>query len=121
MVQRKPEAHNWMRRALEAVEALDHDWDGYGADPISSSVIAQMRNVLENLLPTYAAVGSIVPGADGSLQAEWHLDDVELGLVVERDGDLSSWVRRPHGDLEIERSGIDGWDLFRSVAQTALA
>jgi hypothetical protein len=115
-----PKARGWIARGVAAVGALETDWDGYGADPIAPQTLATMEFLLSTLLPDRAASGSIVPGADGSLQAEWHLEEIELGLVVEANGDVSTWVRPVGGDHETEAHGIAARNLFWSVANSAL-
>lgn len=115
-----PKARGWIARSIAAVRALGSDWDGYGADPIAPQTIATMEFLLSSLLPDRAVSGSIVPGADGSLQAEWHLEEVELGLIVEANGEVSTWVRPVGGDHETEAHGIAARNLFWSVANSAL-
>jgi len=119
--QASSEVDPWISESLKTIRSLEADWDGYGADPINETTIKRMEYFLNDLLPKNAVSGSIVPGADGSLQAEWHLDNTELGFVVEPTGEYSSWVRDLRQDVEIERVGLDAWSLFHSVGQLALA
>lgn len=102
------------------VRSLAWNWDGYGADPISQGTIARMSEVLDEWLPENVVAGSIVPGADGSLQAEWHLQHIEMGVVVEADDTVSAWLRSPGSDHETEAHGMEARDLIWSVANTAL-
>lgn len=98
-----------------AISDLKRDWDGYDADPIMPSVIHQMSRELDD--PRLDAFGSghIVPGADGSLQAEWDFDDESFGLLVEADGSFTFWVQPPNGQ-ETARKGIAGRDLMQGLA-----
>ena len=60
-------------RSLEAqrkhLVALKSNWDGYGAHPISEDVI----DVIFDEVTTEGEFVQMVPGADGSVQAEWHM------------------------------------------------
>lgn len=120
-IERPPvKGRDWVETSLSNIGALEHDWDGYGAEPISTATAGIIQSLLKQLLPKNAPIGSIVPGADGSLQAEWHLRRVEFGLLVEANGHLSAWVF-PRGGAEVERKGLAGLELFRAVAQFELA
>lgn len=120
LVVETPKPRDWITTGTTVVANLDHNWDGYGADPISASTVSTMEFLLRHLLPDDAVPGSIVPGADGSLQAEWHLEKVELGLIVEADGEVSTWVRPVGSEQETEAHGIPARTLFWSVAHSAL-
>ena len=116
----KPGARAWVETQLRKLEALPINWDGYGADPIHPGVLRLMGASLEQMLPITALPGNVVPGADGSLQAEWHLERASFGLLVESDGTLSCWVR-PINTPEIERFGLAARDLFQSAVLTYLS
>ena len=110
---------DWIRFAMLSIRSLRTNWDGYGAAPISEGTIEQLEKILRHDLPEQMQPGSIVPGADGSLQAEWHLETTEMGIVVESDGSISSWVKA-RGGPEVERVGLQARELFWSVGQIAL-
>ena len=112
-----PGGSDWISLSQRQLASLGPDWDGYGADPIDSTTIKTMVQLLRQLLPYDARPGAIVPGADGSLQAEWHLRDVEFGLVVDPDG-VSAW-EQPRGGAEVERHGVAAHELFHGAARAA--
>lgn len=114
-----PATSGWIASAMDHIRSLQADWDGYGADPISAMVISQMQGLLADYLPKDSAVGSIVPGADGSLQAEWHFEAVAIGFLVEANSRISCWIRH-HGHEEVERFGLDAGELLRGAALTYL-
>lgn len=73
-----------VRRA--ELKALQPNWDGYGAAPLSHDVIdAFVDDVLTFTGDKWA---QIVPGGDGSIQAEWHLADRSVTFGREPDGRL---------------------------------
>lgn len=115
----KAEGRPWITAYFKRIEALPTNWDGFGADPIDPSVIRLMKTNLEQLLPLTSLPGSIVPGADGSLQGEWHLERASFGLLIENDGKMSCWVR-PSNMPEIERFGFEARELFQSAVLTYL-
>lgn len=65
-----------IREQLDRIERLGADWNGYGADPIPTHVIADVWAFLKWLPadlhdnPPY-----IVPLATGGVQLEWHGPD----------------------------------------------
>ena len=77
-----------VRAKIEARRAglkdLQPNWDGYGAAPIPHDVIdAFVDDVLTFTGDKWA---QIVPGGDGSIQAEWHLRDRSVTFGREPDG-----------------------------------
>ena len=112
---------SWYEQKAQIIRELGPNWDGYGADPIASDTIDNMIQLLRTLLPAGSLQGSLVPAADGSLQAEWHLASVALGLLLEEDKTVSTWVRATGSDFEIEKYGSEALQLFQSVASVALA
>ena len=108
----------WFIAAASSIEALTANWDGYGAAPIPLHVIQQLKAVLSESLPKTAKMGSIVPGADGSLQAEWHLHGISVGFIVEEDKSVSTWVRV--GDNDYEVCGVEAIGLLSGLASTLL-
>jgi hypothetical protein len=107
---------DWIDTQLDHVRQLDRDWDGYNADPITAGTCNQMATILRSIWPRLVKPGSIVPGADGSLQAEWHVKEASIGLLVESDGAVVAWIR-PVGGEEIARSGgVNASHLMSAVA-----
>lgn len=111
----------WVDGQLARIANLRENWDGYGADPVDHSQLQIMANLLAANLPHGAPAGSIVPGADGSLQAEWHLAHASFGLLVEEGEAVSTWYKaRPEGQ-EVERSGFEATNLLQGALLHAMA
>lgn len=71
------------RRALKQLEP---DWDGYGAEPIPQARVDAFVNELRSTLGGLdVPPPDIIPGADGSLQAEWRRRGVELFYGIDSD------------------------------------
>lgn len=73
------------------ISQLESNWDGYDADPIPDNIQKKLMSALEKASLSDISGGNTIPGADGSLQAEWHLDTISVGLIVEPDGSLAAW------------------------------
>lgn len=76
-----------LRDAYE--EASRQDWDGYGAERVSSATLAQALTLLD-LLPTALPRPDISPHPDGELAFEWSLGPRRLLTVsINESGRLS--------------------------------
>jgi len=101
----------WIGERLAHVRGLRENWDGYGAPPITWQVIRKMSECLSRFDPVgIYKPASLVPGADGSLQAEWHLRDFSIEFRVDPDEAISlTWIDRDTGATEewIDQDAID--------------
>jgi hypothetical protein len=118
-VQVAPVGLSWHRAQLNQIAELGENWDGYGAEPIEPKTIRRMGSLLDQFLPSHIRAGNIVPGADGSLQAEWHLVINSFGLLVGDDGVVSAWLRHRETGAEVERWGFEAFSLFQSALNLA--
>ena len=93
-------------RQRVALQSLKENWDGYGASPVSDSVIASMFEILIGILTNVdCAPPDIVPGADGSLQAEWRSHQLEVFFNLQKDGNISLLVDYLARKVEFEFAG----------------
>lgn len=111
----------WVDDQLSRIASLPQNWDGYGADPVDHAQLRIMSNLLAATLPQGAPAGSIVPGADGSLQAEWHLAHASFGLLVEEGEAVSTWFKARTDGSEIERTGYEATSLLQGALLHAMA
>jgi hypothetical protein len=70
-------------KALLAIVALDDDWDSYGAKRISPKIASAVVELLRDIMFSSTPVPQIVPAANGSIQLEWHIADIDLEIEVE--------------------------------------
>jgi hypothetical protein len=63
--------------------ALQIGWDGYGGRPVSFTCASFAANLLERLFDEALPPPSLVPGSDGTVQFEWHINqyDVEVDVL----------------------------------------
>lgn len=109
----------WLDKQVRKVAVLETNWDGYGADRVDVTRLNQITKILANYLPEGAPAGSIFPGADGSIQAEWHTISSSFGLLVDDKGSVSAWLRLPNLD-EVEETGIAATELLRFASLRAM-
>lgn len=117
----QPTGTAWVDARLSKLASLQADWDGYGADPVDRDQLNILGALLKAHLPAGAPRGAIVPGADGSVQAEWHLAGSSFGLLVEEGRRVSSWVRPRNGGVETEVIGLEAPSLLQWAILDAMA
>lgn len=106
----------WIGSALTTVRHLKTGWDGYGAPKIDWQVIRKMSRALANLQPADAyRVGAIVPAADGSLQAEWHLEQLSVEFCIDADLGESLWVQDRSTGQATETEGAEALADFERL------
>lgn len=105
----------WVDAQIACINELQANWDSYDADPLQVKTVSQLRSLLSESFQASGVPGQLVPGADGSIQAEWHLAQASIGLLVEDDGTYSSWIRFNDTEKQIEEFGAAGLDLFKAL------
>jgi len=86
-------------RQLCQFQKLQPGWDSYGAVGISRQAADLMIEVLADVMNPNAPAPTIVPSAQGHLQAEWHMKGIDLEIeaidsthiVVDYDGPGGAW------------------------------
>ena len=87
-----------------SISLFENDWDGYGAPSLASKTIELMVQRLTwvcDFIPFSAP--QLVPGGDGSLQAEWHQNSITLTYNIGDEGDEYIWMRDRETD-EVEHN-----------------
>lgn len=79
-------ASAWMmalKERFNEIGSLPVGWDGYTGKPVSFTTANFAAQIIERLYSKDVPAPSIVPGADGSMQIEWHINgyDVELDVL----------------------------------------
>lgn len=67
---------------FNALTALPAGWDGYEGRPVSFTCARFAAQLLARLFDPEIPPPSLVPGSDGTLQIEWHINqyDVEIDI-----------------------------------------
>jgi hypothetical protein len=67
---------------LNNLKDLERGWDGYGAEPISLSVIARASKFIATFGNSFGGAPQIVPMTKGRLQFEWHQGNRSLEVEI---------------------------------------
>ena len=67
---------------LDKLIRLGDNWDGYFAPHVEFGIASFCLNLLINLCDENTPKPQIVPGVEGDLQIEWHVDDIEIELNI---------------------------------------
>ena len=81
---REPRWKSRVDQRLAELGKLQLGWDGYGAAPISWTVLNFAGSVLESVMTAHTPAPSIVPTHGGGLQLEWHIAGVDVELMIYR-------------------------------------
>lgn len=114
-IAKQPICAPWIEAQIAHINEMQANWNSYDADPLQAKTIAQLRSLLSDSLQGSSIPGQLVPGADGSIQAEWHLAQASIGLLVEDNGTYSSWIRFNDTGKQIEEFGIAASNLFKAL------
>lgn len=110
----------WVDEQIRRVAALRRDWDGYGADPIETVRLVELAELVREHFHQGLPAGNLVPGADGSIQLEWHMPVASFGMSVEPDGALYAWHRSRKGDPFKDADGGPAVRLLEASVLQAL-
>lgn len=109
------EVANSLKAQKAYLLSLPANWDGYGAKRVSGVLLDQLENAVTYAVGlTDCRAPDIIPGGDGSVQAEWHRKDLELSFSVGPTGSHYFAVTSPDADLEFFDE--DALPAFRSWA-----
>lgn len=70
-----------VNRLVELVN-LPIGWDGYYGKPVSKEIAAFSASLLERICRDDVPEAQLVPGSDGSLRIEWHVNQYDLEIDV---------------------------------------
>jgi hypothetical protein len=81
--------------------SLPYGWDGYSGVPVKFDCATFAANLLERLYFDAVPAPQLVPGSDGSVQIEWHLNGYDIELDVYGPYEVSA-VRRKVSTNEVQ-------------------
>ncbi|MER9171231.1 hypothetical protein NKI12_28675 [Mesorhizobium australicum] len=91
---------------------LNHNWDGYGAQALPHQRVEAFFAELELVLVNYSGpLPEIVPGGDGSLQVEWHLEEAMIFYGIDSDDQKYIFVQE-NGTEPIALAGDEASQFF---------
>ena len=83
--ERFPVSSPWSKELLNRFNelvSLPQGWDGYAGRPVSFDCVHFAAGLIETLCVDGVPAPQLVPGADGTLQFEWHVNDIDLEVDV---------------------------------------
>ena len=107
----------WVERELTLLVDLDDDWDGYGAFAPTVEALREAAQFLQ-VWRGFPCRPAVTGSTEGGVLLEWAVDDVELVLEFEDQGEVSAYVRM--GQTELEGPVHEHQETVR-VALTRLA
>jgi len=100
---------------LQALVALPHDWDSYGAPPIDFSYVIKAIQVLVEVMEHDTPAPSVVPTSRGGIQFEWHMLGLDVEVEIEPDYLISGFCRKRGTAEEVEVSPTKEVDSIRPL------
>ena len=77
---------------LAELMSLPAGWDGYRGLPVAPCVADKVHAVLARCLSPKGRYPSLVPGADGDVQIEWHWGGVDLEVGLNASAAVHVWL-----------------------------
>lgn len=89
---------------LRCISSLKDGWDGFRSGPIRRDVVSYTGKVLEEVMRPTTPAPKIAPMSHEGLMLEWHQDDIDLEIEIEKAGAI--WVsfsdKQCQGSIEVE-------------------
>lgn len=82
---RVPENTSWMaslKKRFDELTSLRAGWDGYAGKPVSFNCAMFSAMLIERLYISNIPPPQLVPGSDGSLQLEWHQNQIDIEIDI---------------------------------------
>jgi hypothetical protein len=102
--------------------SLPKGWDGYSGIPVTFTCAVFAASLLERLYVDGVPVPQLVPGSDGSIQIEWHVNGYDVELDVLAPYEVSA-VRRSLAtndvdevELQTDFTALIGWIAALRIA-----
>ncbi|WP_170790255.1 hypothetical protein [Ruegeria lacuscaerulensis] len=118
-----------LKRRLNDLTSLKKGWDGYAGQPVSFNVAQFAANLIETLCIDGVPAPQLVPGSDGTMQLEWHLNgyDIEIDVLAPFDVVATRYdhISNVEDEIEIQSdfTELADWMLAlgenRAMAQVA--
>jgi len=97
---------------------LGDNWDSYGGNAPGFLSLATMVNVLNAIMRPNTPAPSLVPSPSGHLQAEWHIDGIDLEIEVLGARQVIGSYSNPHLPLQSwddRQFDLDFTDLVAAI------
>ncbi len=78
----------WLIPTISAfirLQALESNWDSYGAPPVSTDILNRSLTFLRSVMKANYPAPAVVPIGDGGVQLEWHRQRRDFELIFPMD------------------------------------
>ena len=103
-----------LQQQLGQLLQLSEGWDSYSAEPISRHAAWEVLRFL-SVAPAISPSPALVPVNDGSLQLEWHREQIDLEIRFCADGRIEAFFEDLQTGDEWER---EGWGALSDIQRT---
>jgi hypothetical protein len=103
-----------LQEQLQELLRLPEGWDSYSAEPISRQAASETLRFL-SVAPVISPAPALVPVNDGSLQLEWHRQQIDLEIRFCADGRIEALFEDLQTGDEWER---EGWSALVDIQKT---
>lgn len=83
---------------------LPEGWDGYSGIPVKFQNAHFAMSMLEVICTAHDPSPQIVPGSNGDLQIEWHLNGFDIELYINQPNKVGAWRKLPSVEEGEERT-----------------
>lgn len=93
-----------LEERLNELTSLPRGWDGHIGSPVAFTCAQFAAQLIENLCVEDVPAPKLVPGSDGTLQLEWHMNqfDLEIDVLAPYNIIASRFDHLTGNDIEIE-------------------
>ena len=102
---------------LEEISTLGEGWDGFKAGPIRRDVIQFAMHILDEIMRPTAPPPHVTPMSHEGLMLEWHQNDIDLEIEIERPGEI--WVSFQDALEDVDEESSISSDLQMLIAPIA--
>ena len=104
-----------LKNRFAELRNLENGWDGYRGVALDGQIEAVASSLLGEIYDPRVAPPSLVPGGDGSLQIEWHVNNCDLEIDVLSPEEVVAYMNNQGTGFEEEisvgenREKLSGW------------
>lgn len=91
-----------LEKRFEKLLNLRNGWDGYNGRAVSFNNAVFAAHLLNRICDARVPAPSLVPGSDGTLQAEWHRNGFDIEIDILAPTCIRAYRRRLSDDFEEE-------------------
>jgi len=115
-----------LNQRFDEIVSLPKGWDGYSGVAVTFTCATFAANLLERLYVDSVPVPQLVPGSDGSVQIEWHVNGFDVELDVLAPYEVNAIRRNVTTDeveeleLQTDFTALTGWIAGLRMAESPL-